>query len=118
VSRLSAASNSPLQLTMYRSWGGKRAPSNKTSVVNDDPSVVLVKLKKGTLVEPLAFHGCTGEVLRSESSFFAVYSGFRGGSVVMRCLEAGLPENGVVGVDVGRSVQEREAAEVTSEEDE
>lgn len=46
--RRSTASSSPLQMTMCRSCGGKRVARIYTSVVNEEPSGVRVKLKKGT----------------------------------------------------------------------
>jgi hypothetical protein len=68
ASELSTASNSPLQMTMCRSFGGKSAASSDTSVVNEEPSEVLVKLKKLTDDRSAAARTCGSVHLSSNSA--------------------------------------------------
>lgn len=108
---LSTASNSPPQITMWRSLGGKSAASKETSVVNEDPSDVLVKLKKPTAESwlwllPVTVSLCVIPGRPTGSS------GDRG---VMSLFIVGLNEGPIL-FDFVTSGNEREAAEDTRDE--
>jgi len=106
----STASSSPLQITICLSPDGNSDASNDASVVNEDPSDVLVKLKKPTADCRLELELCMVPD-SSESNRCASVIGSIGNSGVTSRFDIGLKEGLMLVVDFVRSGYEREVAE-------
>lgn len=104
---LSTESSSPLQITIWRSFDGNNEASSDTSVVNEDPSEVLVKLKKPT-VDCRLLLGTFEPSVSFESNPGASATGSIGKSGVISRLVVGLKEGLILADDFVRSGYERD----------